>query len=300
MLVGPGEKLNEMVRDLGGPFDRLKIIPATEVVAMSESPVVAIRKKPDSSLRVAVEMMADGKVEAVISAGNTGAFVAAAMMYARRLRGVRRPAISVVFPTLHGPVVVIDVGANVQCKPAHLLQFGLMASIYAKAVFGVESPRVALLNIGSEDAKGGGAARQTHDLLGQSSLNFIGNVEGRDLFNGTCDVAVCDGFVGNIMLKVVEGMSGAMLEIVAEAAYKESKEFGDRLRPMLRNVARRHDYTEVGGAPLLGIDGICIISHGSSNARAICNAIKAASKYAGSHVNDLIVDSLGGSRKGRK
>ena len=292
VVIGHEDKLNELIDAFGRPSERLVVVPTTQIVEMSEPPVEAIRKKPDSSLRVAVEMMAARKVDAIVSAGNTGAFVAATMMYAHRLPGIRRPGISVVFPTNHGPVVTIDVGANIQCKPMHLFQYGLMASIYAETIFGLKNPRVGLLNIGAEDAKGGGLVQRTHELLEKSKLNFIGNVEGRDLFNGTIDVAVCDGFVGNVMLKVVEGMAGAMLEIVAEAASAHDESLGRTLVPILREVARRHDYTEVGGAPLLGVNGVCIICHGSSNARAIRNALKAASRCAHEDVNQRIIDAV--------
>jgi glycerol-3-phosphate acyltransferase PlsX len=259
---------------------------------MAEPPVEAIRRKPDSSMRRAMELVARREADAVISAGNTGAFVAAAHMIVKRLPGVRRPGISVVFPTFHGPVVVIDVGANVDCRPAHLMQYGLMASLYARKVLRIENPRVGILSIGEESAKGNELAREAGDLLEASPMNYRGNAEGRDLFGGRFDVVVCDGFVGNIVLKCVEAMAESLFLSLREELKTLDANLTARLGPVLADLARRHDSAEYGGAPLLGVDGVVIICHGNSGARAVTNAFRAAGTYARTQVNREIVEAL--------
>ncbi|GAH35180.1 unnamed protein product, partial [marine sediment metagenome] len=272
VLVGDAGAIEAELAAAGAERERLAIVHASQRVEMAETPVEAVRKKPDSSMRRAMELMARREVDAVVSAGNTGAFVAAAHMVVKRLPGIRRPGISVVFPTFRGPVVVIDVGANVDCRPRHLFQYGLMASVYARKVLKVENPSVGILSIGEESVKGNELAREARELLEQSDLNFRGNAEGRDLFSGRFDVVVCDGFVGNIVLKCVEAMAVNTFRTIREELKALDPEVTAKLDPVLADVERRHDSAEYGGAPLLGVDGIVIICHGDSKARAVANA----------------------------
>jgi glycerol-3-phosphate acyltransferase PlsX len=239
-----------------------------------------------------VELMVDGRADAVLSAGNTGAVVAAAQVKARMLKGVRRPGIMVVIPTMHGPVVVIDVGANIYCKPVQLAQYGVMASVYSRRVLGVKEPRVGLLSIGEEEGKGTELVRETRALMKESPINFRGNAEGRDVFTGRFDVITCDGFVGNVLLKVIEAMAEGVFQTLSSEVAAAEPSLAGRLEPILKRVWERHDYSTYGGAPLLGIDGICIISHGSSKARAIMNALKAASEFGQHKVNEAIEAAL--------
>jgi len=299
LLVGDAETVEAELDAAGAGRDRLEVVHADQQVGMAEPPVEAVRRNPDSSLRRAVELMAGGRADAVVSAGNTGAFVAAAHMIAKRLPGVRRPGISVVFPTVHGPVVVIDVGANVDSRPIHLLQYGLMASVYAREVFGVADPRVGILSIGEESQKGNELAREARDLMERSALTFCGNAEGRDIFNGRFDVVVCDGFVGNIVLKSVEALADSVFQTVVAEVRKMPADARDALMPVMRDLQRRHDAEEYGGAPLLGVDGVVIICHGNAKARAVTNALRVAATYARQEVNRTIVQEIakaGGSR----
>jgi len=299
LLVGDAEAIEAELDAAGAGRDRLEVVHAGQRVGMAESPVEAVRRKPDSSLRRAVELMADGQADAVVSAGNTGAFVAAAHMIAKRLPGVRRPGISVVLPTVHGPVVVIDVGANVDSRPVHLLQYGVMASVYAREVFDVTDPRVGILSIGEESQKGNELAREARDLMERSALNFRGNAEGRDIFNGRFDVIVCDGFVGNIVLKGVEALADSVLQTVMAEVRDMPADVRDALAPVMRDLQRRHDAEEYGGAPLLGVDGVVIICHGNARARAVTNALRVADTYARQEVNQTIVQEIakaGGTR----
>lgn len=292
ILVGPRDLVEPELAKLGGPFPRISVEHAEQVIGMDESPVEALRHKPHSSIRRMVELMCEGRAEAVVSAGNTGAVVAAAQMGARLLQGVRRPGIAVVMPTFHGPVVILDVGANIDPKPIHLAQYGVMASVYSRLMLGIEKPRVGLISIGEEDGKGNTLVHETRDLLKHGPANFCGNAEGRDVFNGKFDVIVCDGFVGNVLLKVVEAMAEGMFNMLKAEVSEADPEMAQKLGPMLYKIWERHDYSNYGGAPLLGIDGICIISHGSSKARAVKNALKAASTYARHKANEAIEAAL--------
>jgi glycerol-3-phosphate acyltransferase PlsX len=292
VLVGDTDAVGRELDAAGAERDRLTLVHAAQQVGMAESPVEAVRRKPDSSMRRAVELMAAGQADAVVSAGNTGAFVAAAHMIAKRLPGVRRPGISVVFPTLHGPVVVIDVGANVDCRPTHLLQYGVMASVYAREVFAVADPRVGILSIGEESQKGNELARETRDLMARSPLNFRGNAEGRDLFGGRFDVVVCDGFVGNIVLKCVEALADSVFQTVMQEVHQLEPQAKAALLPVMTGLQRRHDAEEYGGAPLLGVDGVVIICHGNARARAVANALRVAATYARQQVNRTIVQEI--------
>lgn len=292
LLVGHREVLEAELHAAHVSRDRITIIHASERVTMAEPPVEAVRKKPDSSMRRAVELMAKGDADAVVSAGNTGAFVAAAHMVAKRLPGIRRPGISVVFPTFHGPVVIIDVGANVDSRPIHLLQYGVMASVYAREVFDIAQPRVGILSIGEESDKGNELAREARDLMERSRLRFCGNAEGRDVFNGRFDVIVCDGFVGNIVLKCVEALAESVLQTIIQQVGTLDADVEAALMPVMSDIQRRHDAEEYGGAPLLGVDGVVIICHGNAKARGIANALRVAATYARQQVNRIIVQEV--------
>jgi glycerol-3-phosphate acyltransferase PlsX len=273
----------------------IQIVHASEVVTMEEKAAQAMRAKRDSSLRVGVRLVRDGTAAGFVTAGNTGAAMALAKMVLGVLPGVDRPALAAVFPTSRGTAaILVDVGANVDCKPENLEQFAVMGEIYSRSIFGTQQPRVGLLSIGEEQSKGNELTRQTYQLLKQLSLNFVGNVEGRDLYNGNVDVIVCDGFVGNVALKISEGV----VELV-RAALKESlratitRQVGFLLsRQAFVEFKKRVDYAEYGGAPLLGLKGVCIVSHGSSNATAIKNAIRVASEFAERQINASIEQEL--------
>lgn len=292
ILVGQAEAVQKELSALGGPFPRITVEDAEQTIGMDESPVEALRKKPHSSIRRMVELMTEGKADAVLSAGNTGAVVAAAQMGARTLAGVRRPGILVVMPTFYGPVTVIDVGANISPKPTHLAQYGVMASVYSNLVLGIKNPRVGLLSIGTEDAKGTDLVQESRELLKKAPINFQGNAEGRDVFNGHFDVIVCDAFVGNVLLKVVEAMAEGVFQMLEQEMAHADPDLAAKFKTIFREVHRRHDYASHGGAPLMGIDGICLIAHGASNARAITSALRMASKHAAHKVNDAIEAAL--------
>lgn len=292
ILVGRRDGVEAELAACGGPFPRLSVEHADLVIGMDESPVEALRKKRNSSIRRMIELMTEGRADAALSAGNTGAVVAAAQMQARTLQGVRRPGIAVVMPTYYGPVTVIDVGANIQCKPIHLAQYSIMATVYSQRVLGIEKPRVGLLSIGAEDAKGTQLVQETRELLKKAPVNFQGNAEGRDVFNGRFDVIVCDAFVGNVLLKVVEAMAEGLFQMLEAEVTAADPSLAEKFRSSFQGIRRRLDYTAHGGAPLLGVDGICIISHGSSNARAIASALGVASQFAAHRVNEEIEAAL--------
>ncbi|MBC8107220.1 MAG: phosphate acyltransferase PlsX [Anaerolineae bacterium] len=270
-----------------------KIIATTENIEMDDSPVEAIRNKPNSGIALMCKMASRGEADVVISAGNTGAMVAAAQLRMRTLPGVARPGIAVILPTFHGPVVVCDVGANVIAKPKNLEQYAIMASAYSTAICGIESPRVGLLSIGEEDAKGNPLVKEARKLLrDEPQINFIGNIEGRDLFRGACDVVVADGFVGNIILKFTEGIAEGLFQtIVAEIQEAAPHLLGD-FKPVMKAIWAKHDWQEYGGAPLLGVGGYCLICHGRSEPRAIMNAIRIGKQLCLSGVNEKIVESI--------
>lgn len=270
-----------------------KPIVTTQVVEMDESPVDAIRNKPDSSIAVMCKMAAKGEADVVISAGNTGACVAAAQLRMRTLPGVSRPGIAVVLPTFEGPVVICDVGANVAARAKHLQQYAIMASAYAWAVCGVQNPRVGLLSIGEEDAKGNSLVKEARKLMrDEPQINFVGNVEGRDLFKGVVDVCVCDGFVGNIVLKFTEGMAEGLFKTILSELQQFAPEMLKQFEPVMKKIYQKHDWEEYGGAPLLGIGGYCLICHGKSKARAIKNALRVGKQLAVSKVNERIVERI--------
>jgi phosphate acyltransferase len=273
----------------------VEIVNATEVVTMSDSPSQAFRRKKDSSLHVAVRLVRDGKADAFVSAGNTGAVMTVARFVLGTLPSVDRPALAAAFPNMKDKVsVILDVGANVDSKPEHLEQFAVMGDIYYRAIWGVKRPRIALLSIGEEEMKGNELTREAASRIKQAPLNFIGNVEGRDVFRGNVDVVVCDGFIGNITLKLSEGLVehiGGMLKkaikssLTSQLGYALSKRAFDAFR-------KRTDYSEYGGAPLLGVRGITVIGHGRSNPNAIKNAIRVASELCRARVNEKIEQEL--------
>lgn len=270
-----------------------QVVHAPEVIAMDDSPVEAIRAKPNSSIAVMCKLAAKGEADAVISAGNTGACVAAAQLRMRTLPGVSRPGIAVILPTFHGPVVICDVGANISPKPKHLQQYAIMAGVYGRAVCGIENPRVGLLSIGEEDAKGTTIVKDARKLMRDEPLiNFVGNVEGRDIFKGIVDVAVCDGFVGNVVLKLVEGMAEGLFQTIVSEVQEADPNLLDQLKHVLRKLHQKHDWQEHGGAPLLGVNGYCLICHGRSEAKAIKNAIRVAKQLVASGVNEQIVRQI--------
>jgi glycerol-3-phosphate acyltransferase PlsX len=280
---------------------RVEVLATTQVIDMAEPPTSALRNKPDSSIARLAKLGGRKtdpaeRADVIISAGNTGACVAAAQMMMRRLPGVHRPGIAVTLPTFFGPVVVCDAGANIAPKPSHLHQYGHMASIYAHHVLGIEKPRVGLLSIGGEEGKGTGIVKETTQLMrADKTLNYIGYVEGRDLFAGTCDVMITDGFTGNVVLKLSEGLASGLFKTIAKEIADTDMDLAARFQPVIKSIYRKHDYHEYGGAPLLGANGNCLICHGSSEARTIRNAIAAAIKIVRHNVNENIVRFLDAS-----
>jgi glycerol-3-phosphate acyltransferase PlsX len=264
----------------------ISIAHASQTVAMDEAPATTLRRKPDSSIAVALKLHKEGKVDAVVSAGNTGAVMASALFLLKRIEGVKRPAIGSFLPHESGVCLLLDVGSNVDCKPIHLLQFGMMGAIFMNHIVGLDSPRVGLLNIGEEATKGTDIVQRAYQLLKKSSLNFMGNIEGRDILKGGADVVVCDGFNGNILLKFGESLA-RMISMTMRRTIRGNLPGAIGLyliRPSLRKLYKLFDYQEYGGAPLLGVKGNCIISHGSSSARAIKNAVEEAWKMVRNRV----------------
>ena len=292
-LVGDEKPLLREMEKQGGGNDRVSVYPASEVVGMDESPADSIRKRKDSSIRVAFNLVKEGKADAVVSAGNSGATLGTAMFTLGRIKGVR-PAIATLMPTLKEPSMLIDVGANVDCKPVNLLHFGLMASIYMEEMLNRNNPRIGLLSIGEEDSKGNIQVKHAYDLLADSSLNFIGNVEGRDIFMGDVDVIVCDGFVGNVCLKLSEGLAESVMQMLRnEIEGNLMAGFGYMLaKPAFRSFKKKVDYSEYGGAPLLGIKGTAIICHGRSGARAFKNAIGLAGSLVSINLHAKLAKSI--------
>lgn len=294
ILVGDEPLIRqELARHDAG--DAFLIQHAPTVVGMHEKPVEACRAKKDSSIMVCAQMVAEGKADAMISAGHSGASMAAALWHLKRLPGVSRPAIATIFPTLHGSCVVLDMGANVDCKPKHLFQFAVMGSIYARAMFGIERPKVGLLTIGEEEGKGNEVTNATHPLLKDSGLNYVGHVEGRDIPKGHADVFVCDGFVGNIILKFGEGLAAALLSIIKTEIKRHplvAVAAKLLLRAPFKAIKKKTDPSEFGGAPLLGVGGVSLICHGGADAKAIKNAVKSAGVFVEKEINRQIEEEL--------
>lgn len=293
LLVGDPQQIEACTKAHHGSSQGLTIVPAEGVVDMNEEPLTGIRRKPKASINVAMELVKKGQADAVVSAGHSGAAMAAAHLRLGRLPGIDRPAIGTVLPTLMAgkSVLVMDVGANVDCRPKFLDQFAVMGSIYAQYVLGVETPKVGLLNIGEEECKGNELAIRTHQLLRENNrITFVGNAEGRDVLSGHFDVVVCDGFVGNVLIKFAEAIGEALLQIIREELPQgwRGKIGSLLLKPNLRRIKQRMDHAEHGGALLLGVNGICIISHGSSQAPAVFNAIRLAKEAVDHQVLDRI------------
>jgi glycerol-3-phosphate acyltransferase PlsX len=294
ILVGDSELIAQELERY--PTDDLPISlkHASEVVGMDESPAAALRRKKDSSILVASELVKRGEASALVSAGNTGAVTVAAKLRLGMLKGVERPAIAALLPTLKGVTMLLDVGATVDCKPKHLFQFAVMGEVYTRYILKVEAPEVGLLSIGEEDAKGNEVTRDAFRLLKNSSINFVGNVEGKEVYQGKTDVIVCDGFTGNVALKISESaaeMLGELLRIEFSKSWRTKAAFF-LLRRSFRGFRRTIDYTEYGGAPLLGINAPCIIAHGGSTSKAIMNAIRVAGEFVSNRVNERITEDL--------
>ncbi len=293
-LVGDAERLShELAKHDSKKLD-IAIHHASEVVGMHDSASDAIRKKKDSSIRVAFELVKNGEAQAVVSAGNSGATMAAGMFVLKRLQGIDRPAIAQIFPTLRGKTLVLDVGGNVDCKPVHLVQFAIMGEVYTRNVMGIAQPRIGLLSNGEEESKGNDLTRETNTYLKKIALDYTGYVEGRDIFNGVVDVVVCDGFVGNVVLKLSEGLVEAAVTMLKdEITQSFLSKIGYLLaRNAFKNFRKKVDYAEYGGAPLLGINGVGMICHGGSNTKAIKNAIRFAHDYAQKGVNQKMAVKL--------
>jgi len=293
ILIGDPRAIEQELTAADGSSEQIRIEPATQVIGMDEEPVEALRRKKDSSIARMVQMHAAGQVDAVLSAGNTGACAAAAQLGLRTIPGVSRAGIAIVIPSFSGPTVMCDVGANVSCKPHHLYQYALMGSIYARGVLGLE-PRVGLLNVGEEEEKGNTLVHKALGLIkADPFLRFAGNVEGRDLiFGGTANVVVCDGFVGNIVLKLIEGVVEGLIMNLGKSLADSVPELGEKIRPVLKGLFKKLDYNEYGGAPLLGIDGVMMICHGRSNHTAIANAVRTAREFVKAGVNKVIAGQL--------
>lgn len=297
LLVGREELIQpELDRHPSAAGLPLEIVHASEVITMDDKAVQAVRAKRDSSMRVGLRLVREGEASGFVTAGNTGAAMATAKMVLGAIPGVDRPALAAVFPTALGTAAtLLDVGANVDCKPHNLAQFAVMGEVYFRSMFGTPRPRVGLLSIGEEDVKGNELTRESFQLLKQLPLRFIGNVEGRDLYNGQVDVIVADGFVGNVALKVSEGVANLVRATLKESLRATiTRQVGALLsRSAFADFKKRLDHTEYGGAPLLGVKGVCFITHGSSNANAIKNAIRVASEFAEHRINDAIAKELG-------
>ncbi len=298
VLIGDAEIIREGLEEAGlHNNEHYEVEPTTEVIGMAETPTQALRQKRDSSLVRLGELgrtkAGDKYCPVIISAGNTGATVATAQMHMRRLPGVHRPGIAIVLPTFHGPVVVCDVGANPEPRASHLHQYAHMASVYAETVIGIADPTCGVMNIGGEEEKGTPLVREANAMCREdSALNYVGYIEGRDLFNGKANVVMTEGFTGNVVLKLAEGLSKGIFETIAREAFEIDPELAMRFEPVVKRIYAKHDYHEFGGAPLLGANGVCMICHGSSEARTIKNAIRNAITYAELHVNEAIVRRL--------
>lgn len=294
ILVGDETAINKELSGIATNDLKLEVHHASEVIAMDEHPATAVRRKKDSSLVVANRLVKEGKAAGVISAGNTGAAMTASLFGLGRISGVERPAIAVPMPTQKGVSVVLDAGANSDCEPENLLQFALMGSVYAEKVLNLKAPRIGLLSIGEEETKGNKLTLQAHELLKKSGLNFIGNIEGRDIHRGVCEVIVCDGFVGNVVLKMSEGLASVLFNQIKAAVRGNflATLGGLFLKNAFKQIKAKFDDTEYGGTPLLGLNGISMIGHGNSNAKAVKNAIRAAMRAAEEGIVEKIAAAL--------
>jgi glycerol-3-phosphate acyltransferase PlsX len=286
LLVGPLRRLRRELGLFRTLPDGLELVDAPESVSMDEAPLAAVRDKPRSSLVVCAELVASGRAAAMVTAGNTGAAWLTARAVLGTIDGVDRPALAAILPRVKGHTLLLDVGANLECRPSHLVQFAVMGSYYAEAVLGVREPRVGLMSVGEEESKGGRKGREQHRVLASTGIRFVGNVEGRDVFTGDADVIVCDGFTGNVILKAAEGLGELVISVLREEA-RRSPMYGAGLlmaKGAFLSLRQKVDYSETGAAPLLGVGGACLIGHGRSNSRAIRNAVRYAASYAASDV----------------
>ncbi len=294
-LIGDENLISKELEGMDYDSDKIDIVNTTEVIGMDEPAALSVRKKRDSSVVRGAELLKKGEFDAFVSAGNTGAVVCAATLSLRLLPGVDRPGIAVIFPTLIDPCLVIDVGANIDPKPLHLLQYGIMGDAFSKHILLKSNPTVGLLNIGEESTKGTDFVKEAHIMLSESKLNFIGNVEPKEVYCGKADVVLCDGFVGNVMLKVAEAFAHATGELLKRELKKSNiiTKLGALLTlPVMKGIKKKIDASEYGGAPLMGVDGSVIIAHGSSNPKAIKNAIRAAAENVSHKVNTHVVEEL--------
>lgn len=277
-LVGLKGEIGKYLAEEDEKSLKVNIVEASEIINVDEAPVNAIKHKKDSSMVVGLKLVKEGQCDAFVSAGSTGAFLAGSLLKVGRIRGIDRPALSPLIPTIKGSCMIIDAGANVDSKPRNLQQFAVMGSIYMEKVMGIKNPRVGLLNIGAEESKGNELTKESFELIKNTGVNFIGNVEARDIIGGVCDVCVCDGFAGNVLLKSTEGAAIVIFKLLKEEFMKsfKTKLGAVLLKSSLKSFKKRFDYTEVGGAPFLGINGIMIKAHGSSDANAVKNAIRQA------------------------
>lgn len=306
-LVGDETAIRTELAAAGGEgHGNIDIVHATQVVGMDEKPAESLRAKKDSSIQVACRLVKKGKADGLVSAGNSGATVACGMFVLGRIRGVERPALAGIIPTEKNPMVLVDVGANVDSKPSHLAQYAVMGEVLARRVLNIGKPNVALLSIGEEEGKGNVVTKEAFELLKNSSLNFVGNAEGRDIFTGEINVVVCDGFVGNVALKVGEGVAKSFGNILKGELKRDmlSKMGTLMLLPTLTRFARTLDYAEYGGAPLLGLKGPAMVCHGASTVKAVTSAIGMCSTYVKTRTGDLLIEELEAnpqlSRLGRK
>ncbi len=294
ILVGDRDRINQELSRHSYPKEKIDIIHAGEVIEMEESPAISVRRKKDSSINVAVNLLKSKNADALVSAGNTGAVACSAVLTLGLLEGIERPGIAVMMPTLNDASLLIDVGANIDPKPEHLYQYAIMGTIYLSHILNRTKPKVGLLNIGEEETKGTEFLKETYKLLQSARLNFIGNVEGKDIFTGKSDVIVCDGLIGNVVLKVSESLAETINKLLRrELKNNLITKLGAFLSaPAFSALKKKIDYSEYGGAPLLGISGICIISHGRSSSKAIRNAIRVASEFVSHRINEKIVEAL--------
>ncbi len=290
LLVGDKDKINSILKEKDFSNKRLDVYHATEAITNEDSPVKAIKRKKDSSIVVGLEMLKDKKADAFLSAGNTGALMAGSKIILGMIEGVDRPALMSFLPTSKGLSVIVDAGANTMCKPGNLLQFGVMGSLYISEVFGVKNPKVGIVNVGAEENKGNDLVKSSYTMLKQANINFIGNIEGRQVLDGDADVIVCDGFVGNVLIKTLEGAAGYLFGSIKDIFNKNflTKISALLVKKELKNFKKHMDYTEYGGVPLLGVNGKVIKAHGSSNAKAIKNAVIRAKSYVKSNVLEQI------------
>lgn len=297
VLIGPQDIIEDTLHERRVDDPRIEIHHTTQIIEMHESPVEAVKGKPDSTI-VRMAVMGSQKAQkqglercdAIISAGNTGACVSAATMHMRRLPGVHRPGIAVTIPSFGGPLVLCDAGANPEPRPSHLAQYAVMAETYSRHMLGVATPRIAQINIGAEDSKGTGMTKRVRDLLyAMPGVNYIGYIEGREFLEGAADVIVCDGFVGNVMLKLAEGLAQSFYRAIFQAIFDHDADLAMQLEPVAKDMFKRNDYQEYGGAPLLGVNGVCMICHGSAKARSIAAAIRRARSDVDRNLNDAIV-----------